>query len=838
MKKIVFSIFCLLLFGSKIQGQTQPKFADKHTIENELYKPSEVNTADLDGDGDLDVLGLVPLYARIIWYKNQGQGYFSTPQIIIENGGSPISNSVDLQTADMDNDGDLDVIMLASGFSIAWYKNDGQGNFSIMPSISTYPAFADKLRIADINSDGNMDFLVARYDKAGVSCFLNNGTETFEGPIVIAEEINNISGLRLADMDNDGDVDVLPSYHNQNEKIWFENLGEMNFEKQVVEESTSSFTRQIVDLDGDGDMDFWEVFGGGKESGWYENDGEGNFEWHVLPFTVAAGVLKLAVDLDKDGDMDFLGHLVSVPYFFWYENDGNGKFTYETFPVKLYNPNSLRLADLDGDGSVDILTCHENSYFFGEIAWYRNIDEYSSLKTVTFQDLNQNGLLDNGEPPLFDQSLLLLNSSDEIMVTLQNDNDSGIYMKYGKSKLSYQDDPLWELTTLPSVYDIDITDYSPLPSYHFGFKPTQNIDKVQFYLMGSPTVCNGEAGYWLIYENEGTSTFDGTITLEIDERMELVFSNPPPDVIENQKLTWNITDFYPRFKNKIRLQFQMPDESFEGEVLESEGFLQFVGESSGAMVNKSSKHVSELSCVDAPNDKISRSRVLGNSESVYINDTIIYTIRFQNMGNQYASSVKIRDRLAVGLDWTNFHPISASHEYTYTIDRHTGLVEFDFDKINLPNNAVSALESCGFISFGITSLTDVYVEEGQEIRNNASINFSSDWTTKYTNTVINTFVDGGIVSIEGEILMMNKDEYLIEVYPNPFSDFTTIEVKGLPTGNYELEVMSILGQRVLKERMSGGKLILNRGELESGMYLIRILTENKEVVGSGKVLVE
>jgi len=854
MKKVFFSIFCLLLFG-QTQGQTQPKFANKQIIDNGLFDTDEVNTADLDGDGDLDVLALISfrsldnqLSDYIVWYKNKGQGYFGNPQIIAEKQTS--SDDGDLQTADIDNDGYLDVILLSSGFYIHWYKNDGLGNFNSMPSIGTYPSYADKLRIGDINNDGHLDLMVARYDRPGIACLLNDGTGTFEDQIVIAEEISTVPILHLGDMDNDGDVDILPQYYNQTEKTWFENQGDMKFEKHTIEETTYSVVRKIVDFDGDGDMDLWSVLGGGMEFGWYENDGEGNFEWHVFPFVVAAGRVKLVVDLDQDGDMDFLGHLVSVPYFFWYENDGEGNFNYKTFPFKAYAPadfqmkdNSIRLADLDQDGSLDILICDD--FNFDEVAWYRNIDEYTSLETFTFQDLNQNGLIDSGEPPLFDQPLLLLNTSDETLVRLNNDDNSKVYLKYGKSKLSYQPNPLWELTTSPSVYDIDITEYTPLPPYHFGFKPTQNIDKVRLNLMGSPTVCDTKVGYWVVYKNEGTSTLDGTITLEIDEQMELVFSNPPPDVIESQKLTWNITKLHPRFENKIRLQFQMPDESFEGELLESQASLQFVSENSGALINKFSEHVSELSCVDSPNDKISRSRVLGNSESVYINDTILYTIRFQNIGNKYASSVSIEDRLTVGLDWANFHPIAASHEYTYTMDRNTGLVEFYFDRINLPNSSANALESCGFVTFGITSLTEVYVEEGTKVRNSAAIDFAGNgiWHPEYTNTVVNTLVESDIVGIESEL--GTQPEFKISIRPNPFSDFTTIEVKDLPEGNYHLEVMDILGRKVLKEKylsrnlgMENGRLVLKRGELESGVYVFRILKENNELVGSGKVLVE
>ena len=81
--------------------------------------------------------------------------------------------------------------------------------------------------------------------------------------------------------------------------------------------------------------------------------------------------------------------------------------------------------------------------------------------------------------------------------------------------------------------------------------------------------------------------------------------------------------------------------------------------------------------------------------------------------------------------------------------------------------------------------------------------------------------------------------YSILVRPNPFSDFTTIEVEGLPEGNYQLELMDILGRKV-RELKSGenGVWEIEREDLESGVYLFRIESVGGELVGSGKVLVE
>ena len=88
---------------------------------------------DIDGDGDLDLFANQtgignPDYLHFAWYENLGGGKFSDVRAvrIARN-----YNSHELRPADMDGDGDLDVVVAAYGSnSMAWYENLGFGRFS------------------------------------------------------------------------------------------------------------------------------------------------------------------------------------------------------------------------------------------------------------------------------------------------------------------------------------------------------------------------------------------------------------------------------------------------------------------------------------------------------------------------------------------------------------------------------------------------------------------------------------------------------------------------------------------------------------------------------------
>ena len=102
------------------------------------HKPivQSVYAADLDGDGDMDVLSASANDKKIAWYENtDGKGTFSTQKTITTQADSAKS----VYAADLDGDGDLDVLSASSiDDKVAWYENtDGQGTFSTQKTIST-----------------------------------------------------------------------------------------------------------------------------------------------------------------------------------------------------------------------------------------------------------------------------------------------------------------------------------------------------------------------------------------------------------------------------------------------------------------------------------------------------------------------------------------------------------------------------------------------------------------------------------------------------------------------------------------------------------------------------
>ena len=228
--------------------------------------------ADLDGDGDADVLSTASHGGTIVWYENLGGEAFSHRRLIT----AKVSGVGSLFATDLDGDGDVDVLSAPTGGSmIAWHENLGGGMFSHLRVIST-EAFARisyysriSMFAADLDGDGDADVLSASYDgdvevlsasrNGGwgddkIAWFENLGGGTFSGQRVITKDGDGASAVFAADLDGDGDADVLSASEGDDNIAWYENLvgGEDRAgEAAVAPEATVSPPVDCRDWDSD-----------------------------------------------------------------------------------------------------------------------------------------------------------------------------------------------------------------------------------------------------------------------------------------------------------------------------------------------------------------------------------------------------------------------------------------------------------------------------------------------------------------------------------------------------------------------------------------------------------
>ncbi len=339
-------------------------------IGTEADGATSVHTADLDKDGDLDILSASFNDDKIAWYENDGAGNFGEQGII----STEADGATSIHTADLDKDGDLDV--LSASFddnTIAWYENDGQGHFGAQRIISTEIDGARSVHTADLDCDGHLDVLSASFNDNKIAWYRNNTDGSFGEQLMVSNEVDGASCVHAGDLDGDGDLDVISASADDDKIAWYENDGAGNFGEQLMISTDADGAQSVHtgDLDGDGDLDVLSASFNDNKIAWYENDGQGSFGEQRIISTEADGASCVyAGDLDGDGDLDVISASANDDKIAWYENDGAGNFGEQLMiSTDADGARSVQTGDLDGDGDLDVLSA---STADNRIAWYMN----------------------------------------------------------------------------------------------------------------------------------------------------------------------------------------------------------------------------------------------------------------------------------------------------------------------------------------------------------------------------------------------------------------------------------------------------------------------------------
>ena len=393
-------------------------FLPEKTITTGADGAEAVFAADMDGDGDLDVLSASQSDKMIAWYENDGAQDFSRHIITTD-----LVSASFVVADDFDGDGDMDVVAAGTTsffssfpFTIVWYENDGQQNFAVH-DIAPFSSHG-YISVVDMDQDGNRDILAI----AGSSLlwYENDSQQNFIAHAIGLEDNDVPISVLATDFDRDGDLDIVAaivdsSFLSEDKAVWYENDGQQNFTAhQIGQEDDIDGIGAVhpADIDGDGDTDVLfsqRIFG---KVGWYENDGQQNFSLQTIDATGNAISLKTA-DIDGDGDTDFVAVSEQKNAIVWYENtlsNGNGfsKHILSTSFIStgIRSPMNAFPSDVDSDGDLDVLAILR---FEDKVAWFENTSPPKAKHggPYTFQEGTSAGLNANGSSDIPDSNAIL-----------------------------------------------------------------------------------------------------------------------------------------------------------------------------------------------------------------------------------------------------------------------------------------------------------------------------------------------------------------------------------------------------------------------------------------------
>jgi hypothetical protein len=354
-------------------------FGSVHVVTGSTVRIEAVRPADLDSDADPDLLvstaetmhGIIEL----AWYRNvDASGSFTMAQQI--GGTGSFWPFAGMDAADLDGDGDTDVLDV---HPLRWFPNvDGAGSFGAPVPIDLDPDDWNAVLASDLDGDGDPDLAASEHVSWPLEWDWIRWYENVDGQAHFAARSVDDDAVATAfvarDLDGDGDADLLAAVDGG--LAWYANTdGQGAFgPRNVVMSGTWPVAIDALDLDGDDERDL--LWATGDLIAWHENLGSGTFGAQQ---TIASdtGAPCATADLDGDGDADLLGSRPGE--LGWLENDGLAGFgTWHSIATLAASPKLVVAADLDGDADPDALWAIRVGGG-GLLGWFANEQELPLL---------------------------------------------------------------------------------------------------------------------------------------------------------------------------------------------------------------------------------------------------------------------------------------------------------------------------------------------------------------------------------------------------------------------------------------------------------------------------
>ena len=361
-------------------GLTIPGAPDNPAVSN-------VQLADFDGDGKLDVIGTEMYQGTVFWGPLAPQ----SPLKVIAD----IPHPDHVTFTDVDKDGLKDLLIADLGQflpgdhtdgAMIWMRALGAGKFGGFWA-DGLPRVAD-VEAGDFNGDGKTDLAVAAFGwrTTGHIAILENRSSSSGQPSFAPHVIDPRPGaihVVPIDLNQDGKLDLIALLSQQYETVVAyinSGKGDFSFVPRVLYEAPhpnwGSTGIQVVDLDKDGDPDVLLTHGDTMDDAlvkpyhgiqWLENTGGEGGPFQAHDVTQMPSVHRaMAVDLDGDGDLDIVASALlpgasnaddsTLPALVWLEQTKRGVWARHTIEMGFPRHATLDVADVDGDGDVDIVT--------------------------------------------------------------------------------------------------------------------------------------------------------------------------------------------------------------------------------------------------------------------------------------------------------------------------------------------------------------------------------------------------------------------------------------------------------------------------------------------------